>query len=82
MTRLKPFANESDALTIGELTIENRLDRLELYGSVAITRDQAGLKLALALKELLDATVTTLKSGPLPNHIVIVPPDVTDNPFK
>ena len=41
------FQNESEVMIIkGEnhdLNIENRLDRVSLYGSVDITHDQAGL---------------------------------------
>ena len=82
MKPLIPFANEADSLEIGELTIENRLDRLELYGSLQITKDKAGLQLAQQLKRLLDATVTALKAEALPDHIAIIPPDETENPFK
>ena len=30
--RITPFANEADALAIGGLSIENRLDRISIYG--------------------------------------------------
>ncbi len=39
MPKLIPFANESDALAIGKLNIENRLDRVSLFGDVDLTRD-------------------------------------------
>lgn len=83
MTTLQVFQNEADAMTIGELTIENRLDQLELYGSLSITRDQAGLQLALELKELIDAAVAHLQAVPnLPLAIATKPTDSVDNPFK
>ena len=30
----KPYQNESDVLTLGNLTIENRVDRVSLMGDV------------------------------------------------
>jgi len=42
----KPYANEADVLRIGELEIENRVDRVTLTGDVVLTRDQAGLAVA------------------------------------
>ena len=83
MANLQPFQNEADAITIGELNVENRLDQLELYGSLSITRDQAGLQLALELKELVDAAVAHLQSAEdLPVAIGAKPTDSVDNPFK
>jgi hypothetical protein len=81
--KLQPFENESQALGIGDLTIENRLDQLEIYGSLSITRDQSGLALALQLKAVVDAAVTHLKQAPdLPEHLTLKPTDQVDNPFK
>lgn len=83
MTSLQPFQNESDAISIGELNIENRTDQLEIYGSLSITRDQAGLALALQLKALVDATVAQLQAdSDLPEKIAFRPTDKVDNPFK
>ena len=47
-----PFKNESDAVTLGDLKIENREDQISIYGRLALTRDRAGLEAAKALKEL------------------------------
>ena len=83
MPELQPFQNESETLRIGELTIENRIDQLELYGSLAITRDKAGLQHALRLKALLDAAVLHLQNEKdLPEQVFLVAPDRIDNPFK
>lgn len=80
---LHPFDNESDSLVIDELTIENRVDQLEIYGSLAITRDKVGLVYAQQLKQILDATVSKLQNDPtLPDHISFKPGDQIDNPFK
>lgn len=82
MTELTPFQNESETMRIGELTIENRVDQLELYGSLAITRDQAGLRQALQLKVLLEAAISHLQNEKdLPEQVLFQPTDSVDNPF-
>ena len=40
MMSIRPFENEEESLSIGGLTVENRTDRVELYGSVHLTRDK------------------------------------------
>ena len=82
MANLNPFKNEEESIQLGDLTIENRLDRLELYGSLQITKDKAGLKLAKSLKEIIDATLLALQSEKLPDHISITGTDSVENPFK
>jgi hypothetical protein len=66
------------------LTIENRTDRLSIYGSIDITRDKAGLEYAQLLKAVLDKVVHVLESEKnLPDKIA--PPDIPDevaNPFR
>jgi hypothetical protein len=80
---LRPFENEQDSLVIDALTIENRIDQLEIYGSMAITRDKIGLAHALQLKQILDAAVIALQHDPaLPDQITFKPSDQVDNPFK
>ncbi len=83
MADISPFQNESETLQIGEMTIENRVDQLELYGSLAITRDKAGLQMALQLKAVVDAAVMHLQNEKdLPEQVFFKPTDATDNPFK
>ena len=80
---LRPFENEQDSLVIDALTIENRVDQLEIYGSLAITRDKIGLVHALQLKQILDAAVSALQHDPaLPDQIAFKPSDQVNNPFK
>jgi hypothetical protein len=79
---IKPFRNEEESLSIGELTIENRLDRIDLYGSLAIMKDKTGLQLANELKALVDAVVATLQKESLPDHVAVKPAERVDNPFK
>ncbi|GAA4250799.1 MULTISPECIES: hypothetical protein [Azospirillum] len=80
---ITPFANESDSLQIDDLTIENRTDRVSLYGSIALTKDQAGLEHARALKAVVDAVVAALEHEEhLPDAVATKPPDQVPNPFS
>lgn len=77
----KPFANEADVLEIGNLMLENRLDRVTLSGDVDLTADQAGLAAARRLYQALGAVVAALEARELPEQLP--PPAVkqVDNPF-
>ncbi|MDD4950825.1 hypothetical protein [Sulfuricurvum sp.] len=79
-----PFQNESESFEIDGITLENRLDRVSIYGSIEITKDTIGLEKALKLKRLLDATVDELKRqrGSLPEHIEITKEETIKNPFE
>lgn len=44
------YENETDSFTIGEMTVENRLDRISLYGSVDLTRDKVGLEICYVIE--------------------------------
>jgi hypothetical protein len=78
-----PFKNESDAVTFGDLKVENREDRVAIYGSLAITRDRAGLANAKALQSLLERIVRELETGnDLPITVAAAEPAVkVKNPF-
>ncbi|RJG01522.1 hypothetical protein [Noviherbaspirillum sedimenti] len=82
MTQLQPFQDEATVLTLDQMTLENRLDRIEMYGSLQITRDKAGLALAQELKQLIDATIAALEGAELPEKIALKPLDKVANPFK
>ncbi|HYH38161.1 MAG TPA: hypothetical protein VD860_08070 [Azospirillum sp.] len=84
MKTIKPFANESDSVGIAGLTVENRTDRVSLYGNLDLTRDKEGLKNARALRDLLDRVVTALEADKaLPDRIPPPPAtDSVDNPFS
>ncbi|WP_426076950.1 hypothetical protein [Janthinobacterium sp. PSPC3-1] len=77
-----PYANESDVLNIGTLSVENRLDRVSLIGDLDLTLDQAGLALAKQLHKLLGEVVAQLEQQELPKQLP--PPEVktVDNPFE
>lgn len=79
---ITPFADEADSLQIDDLTVENRTDRVSLYGSVALTKDRAGLEHARALKTVLDAVIAALEDEEnLPETVATKPPDQVPNPF-
>ena len=83
MNDFDPYANESDALTIGKLEIENRIDRVSLSGDAVLTRDRKGLALARKLKAVLDAVVKALEADKaLPDAVQVEAPQTVKNPFN
>jgi hypothetical protein len=76
-----PYANEADVLEIGNLMLENRLDRITISGDLDLTADKAGLEAARRLHAQLGAVVAALEARELPDRLP--PPDVrqVDNPF-
>ncbi|TFW35395.1 hypothetical protein E4O92_02120 [Massilia horti] len=78
----EPFANEADVLHVGNLTLENRLDRISLSGDLDLTADRQGLAAARILHELLGQVVAKLEAQALPDRLP--PPDVktVNNPFS
>ena len=58
---LTPFADDAASVSIGKLTIENGTDRVAIYGSLDITRDQHGLVHARALLAILQVAVQQLE---------------------
>jgi hypothetical protein len=78
---MKPFANATETTTLGELTVENRTDRIELYGSLSITRDKAGLKRARELQALLKRAIKVLEAEELPEQIQEEATTQVTNPF-
>ncbi|KXU84779.1 hypothetical protein CI15_20955 [Paraburkholderia monticola] len=84
----KPYSNDDDVLNIqgDALTLSNGTTRVVLNGTLELTRDQRGLKAALALKEALDAIVANLQAqADLPAKVKDEPdekPGVVPNPFQ
>jgi len=60
---MKPYADDAASVTIGDLTLENGQDCVTVGGSLDLTRDQAGLAHARALKAALDAIMHVLESN-------------------
>jgi hypothetical protein len=77
-----PFANEADVLNVGNLAIENRLDRITLAGDVDLTADQQGLALARELHALLGQVVAKLEGQDLPDRLPAPEVKTVANPFK
>lgn len=78
-----PFDNQSQSLVIGQLTLENRLDRVSLYGNIDLTRDQVGLAAARALQAIINDVVRKLEQVEvLPAKLTVLAADTVDNPFK
>lgn len=76
------FQNETDSFQIGEMSIENRLDRISIYGNLEITKDKKGLSAALVLKRIVDASIEEMKRDKnLPEQISETQQESVPNPF-
>jgi hypothetical protein len=84
MRTIKPFVNAREALRVGGLTVENRTDRVSLYGSLDLTRDRQGLARARELRALLERVVRALeRAEDLPERLPPPePPTEVANPFR
>jgi len=80
--KLEPFQNESDAVSIGALNIENRMDRVSVYGKLHISNAAAGYLAGAELSELVSGIVSALKAdATLPDAIATVVIEMVENPF-
>ena len=80
--KFKPYANETDVLRIGDLEIENRVDRVSMTGDVVLTKDKAGLALAKELQALIESVVKTLEvEKQLSDVVELKPTKTVKNPF-
>jgi hypothetical protein len=77
-----PFANEADVLQVGNLTIENRIDRITLSGDVDLTLDKAGLATAQQLLQLLGDAVAKMEAAELPDSLPAPDVKTVANPFN
>lgn len=78
----KPFINGTESHSLHDLTIENDIDRVSLYGNLQITKDQSGLESARALQAYVNAIVQTLeKTENLPKKIETQSENEIENPF-
>lgn len=76
------YENEIDSLQIDTLSVENRLDRISIYGSLELTKDRRGLEYALKLKRIIDTSIDALKRDKnLPDQIEIKAAEDVENPF-
>lgn len=78
----KPFENDTESHSIHDLTLENQLDCINVYGNLQISKDQQGLQSAKALQAYLNEIVAQLeKQTDLPEHIVRQTEGEIENPF-
>lgn len=84
--KFQPYENEAQYFSIGELEIENRVDMVEVHGSLALTCDQEGLRYARELSALVQAVLQELesrsKAGTLPEQVEFIKPKEVRNPFE
>ena len=78
---LKPFETGNESSSIYDLTLENQVDCVSLYGNLQITKDQVGLKAAKALQQLINDVVIALEKEELPAQIERKPEQEIENPF-
>lgn len=81
---MKPFADDSAATSVGDMRLENGRDRIAVYGSLDLTRDQAGLALAREMRGVLDAAIQVLEADSVLPAAVAPPkrPGKVPNPFS
>jgi hypothetical protein len=81
---MKPFADDSAATSVGDMRLENGRDRVAAYGSLDLTRDQAGLALAREMRAMLDAVIQVLEADSALPAAVAPPkrPGKVSNPFN
>ncbi|AZM39565.1 MULTISPECIES: hypothetical protein [unclassified Acinetobacter] len=77
----KPFEQGDQSSAIYDLTLENQVDCVSLYGNLQITKDQAGLKAAKALQSFINEVVMVLEAQSLPEQIERKPEQEIENPF-
>jgi hypothetical protein len=78
----KAFENGTESHSIHDLTLENQLDCVSIYGNLQITKDQAGLKAAKVLQTYLNDIVSSLeKQTDLPEQIEQQSEGEIENPF-
>lgn len=77
----KPFETGNESSSIYDLTLENQVDCVSLYGNLQITKDQVGLKAAKALQQLINDVVIALEKEELPAQIERKPEQEIENPF-
>ena len=77
----KPFEQGDQSSAIYDLTLENQVDCVSLYGNLQITKDQAGLKTAKALQNFINDVVAALEKQSLPEEIERKLEREIENPF-
>lgn len=63
MEQFTPFTNESQSLNIGEFTLENQGEQVNLYGSMTLTMDKQSLDNAKALQAILSQAIEFMEKN-------------------
>ena len=77
----KPFQNGTESHAIHDLTLENDLDCINVYGNLQISKDQVGLQAAKKLQAFINELVAALEQENLPEKIQRPPEQEIENPF-
>jgi len=77
----KPFEKGTESSSIEDLTLENDVDCVNIYGNLQITKDKVGLEQAKALQNFLNEVVTALEKEELPEKIERPAEQEINNPF-
>ena len=80
---IHPFENDEQALTIGDLTIENHFDVVQIFGELSITKCQDGLTQAMAFQLSPHGALAVPNHEPLDEIKAhdMLPSEQIDNPF-
>lgn len=76
-----PFQNEADVVILDDLMIENRVDRVVIYGSCLITFDKVGLARAQMLYENLRSIIACMDNADLPDNVSVETPVKKPSPL-
>lgn len=77
----KAFEDQTASIDIGDLTLENNDQRVAIFGSLNIGRDQQGLAQAKQLQAIVNQMVTYLEQQELPAQVETFVPKNVKNPF-
>lgn len=78
----KPFVDGNESHAIHDLTLENDVDCVNIYGNLQLTKDQAGLASAKALQALINQVVSALENETnLPDQVARQQSNEIENPF-
>lgn len=77
----KPFEKGTESSSIEDLTLENDVDCVSIYGNLQITKDKIGLERAKALQSFLSEVVAALEKEELPEKIERPVEQEINNPF-
>ena len=77
----KAFEQGTESHSIHDLTLENDVDRVSIYGNLQIQKDQTGLAAAKALQAYLNDIVQHLESLDLPEKLENQDAEEVENPF-